>query len=240
MLADAFYPRADTGFGYGKRDGSLPPRPQVVEPIMDAASLVEPLTSFSEELHKQSYASEVSEDGTSKAPPKPDDFADRYLYPMLTRNERLRLTMLWYYTRDLHGDQELLQRMQQKVDLLRSIIGWDIAICGLIENDIFERLTTSGVPLARLPRRESPCSHTIQQPAGSVFFVPDMSQDWRFAESPHVSQGGIRTYAGAQLRTQVDDDGQDIALGSLCLASNTPGLALSASQMEMLVKFADM
>ena len=240
MLADAFYPRADTGFGYGQRDGSLPPRPQVLEPILDAASLVQPLTSFSEDIHKQSYASEVSEDGTSKAPPRPEGFSDRYLYPMLTRNERLRLTMLWYYTKGLHEDQEILQKMKQKVDLLKSIVGWDIAICGLIENDIFERLTTSGVPLARLPRRESPCSHTIQQPAGSVFFVPDMAQDWRFADSPHCGRNGIRSYAGAQLRTRVDNDGQDIALGSLCLASNTPGLALDASQMEMLLKFADM
>lgn len=241
MLAGAFYPRADTGFGYGPRDGSLPRRPQTVEPILDAASLLEPLTSFNENLHHQIYASEPSDDGTSKPPPKPEGFSDPYLYPMLTRNERLRLTMLWYYTRDLLGDEDLLKKMQAKVDLLASIIGWDFAICGLIDNDIFERLSTTGLPLARLPRRESTCSHTVlQQPSSSVFFIPDLSDDWRFKESPHVSQGGLRTYAGAQLRCRVDGNDQDLALGSVCVASNTPGLALKPSQLEIIVKFADM
>lgn len=112
MRADAFYPRADTAFGYGKRDASLPPRPQAVEPILDAVSLLEPLNSFSEVIHKQSYAPETSDDGTSRTPPKPNGFKDPYLYPMLARNERLRLTMLWYYTRDLLGDNEILDKMQ--------------------------------------------------------------------------------------------------------------------------------
>lgn len=66
-----------------------------------------------------------------------------------------------------------------------------------------------------------------------------MSSDWRFAQSPHVSQGGIRSYAGAQLQCQIDND-QSIALGSVCIASNTPNRDLDPSQLDLLVKFADM
>lgn len=65
-----------------------------------------------------------------------------------------------------------------------------------------------------------------------------MSNDWRFQGSPHVAKGGLRSYAGAQLRCKTLT-GETIALGSLCVASNSIQPPLSMQQQGVLVKFAD-
>lgn len=68
--------------------------------------------------------------------------------------------------------------------------------------------------------------------------LPDMSSDWRFRQSP-VAQNGLRGYAGAQLRC-VAPTGESVALGSLCIASNSAKPALTVGQQKALVRFADM
>jgi signal transduction histidine kinase/ActR/RegA family two-component response regulator len=65
-----------------------------------------------------------------------------------------------------------------------------------------------------------------------------MSHDWRFSNSPHVAEGGLRAYAGVPLRFQTEFD-QHIALGSLCVASNSPQAELSADQQRSLARLAD-
>lgn len=45
-------------------------------------------------------------------------------------------------------------------------VGWEFAIMGLVFEDAFNRIATAGMPLAVVPRRESPCSHTINQEPG--------------------------------------------------------------------------
>jgi hypothetical protein len=40
-----------------------------------------------------------------------------------------------------------------------------------------------------------------------------MAEDWRFRESPHVEQGGLRAYAGAPLRFETEF-GEVVAFGS--------------------------
>jgi hypothetical protein len=74
--------------------------------------------------------------------------------------------MLWYYTRDLAEDTAVLHKMRTKLEVVKSVIGWEFAIVGILENDIYRRLATAGLPLAHLPRRESTCSHTVQQSPG--------------------------------------------------------------------------
>lgn len=69
--------------------------------------------------------------------------------------------------------------------------------------------------------------------------LPNLKEDWRFRNSPHVAQSGLRSYAGAQLRCRVQN-GRDVALGSLCVASLEDRQPLSSSQQAVLVKFADM
>lgn len=65
-----------------------------------------------------------------------------------------------------------------------------------------------------------------------------MSRDWRFKQSP-VVQGGLRGYAGAQLRCKAPT-GESVALGSLCIASNSEKPVLTSAQQTALVRFADM
>lgn len=68
--------------------------------------------------------------------------------------------------------------------------------------------------------------------------LPDMESDWRFRQSPMVTYGGLRAYAGAQLRCKALN-GEDIALGSLCVAASSTQPVLSPAQQSVLVRFAD-
>lgn len=68
--------------------------------------------------------------------------------------------------------------------------------------------------------------------------LPDMSSDWRFRQSPQVTHGGLRSYAGAQLRCKAMN-GQEVALGSLCVCACSVQPVLSPAQQSVLVRFAD-
>lgn len=220
---------------------SLPLRPRNVGPVFDKVLASQPILEFDADVHHQNYATREPGAAADVPPVQPTTFDDHYLMPSLTANERLRLTLLWYYTstNDLMEDEQFLLGLQQKLDLVQAFMGWDFAIMGLLSEDVYTRIATAGLPLAILPRRESTCSHTINQPPGSVFMLPNMASDWRFKGSPHVEQGGLRSYAGAQLRCKADT-GEEIALGSLCIASNDERPPLSQMQQESLVRFADM
>lgn len=123
---------------------------------------------------------------------QPDGFSDEYLMPSLARNERLRLTMressrpwspvcyasyvpsfpasdtshspVWYHTHGLLEDKDFQARLHAIVGLVQSFFqGWEFAIMGFVFEDAFTRIATAGMPLAMVPRRESPCSHTVTQ-----------------------------------------------------------------------------
>lgn len=66
-----------------------------------------------------------------------------------------------------------------------------------------------------------------------------MATDWRFKGSPPVAQGGLCSYAGVQLRCQTPT-GEYVALGSLCVASNSEQAPLTPTQEGALMRFADM
>lgn len=65
-----------------------------------------------------------------------------------------------------------------------------------------------------------------------------MVEDWRFKESPHVEQGGLRAYAGVPLRFETEY-GEHVAFGSLCVASNSVQEPLSMGQQKSLGRLAD-
>lgn len=135
----------------------LPERPLCV---LDEQLCNNPLLAFDEQLHESNF--KPRPDGCLAD--QPDGFCDPYLMPSLARNERLRLTMFWYYTRGLCEDGEFLQLLQEKLDLVKTFMEWEFALLGLVSEDTFTRLVASGgLPLAVLPRRESTCSHTINQ-----------------------------------------------------------------------------
>lgn len=65
-----------------------------------------------------------------------------------------------------------------------------------------------------------------------------MLEDWRFAASPYVENGGLRAYAGVPLRLQ-NETGHTACLGSLCVASPTPQAPLTRALQMSLARLAD-
>lgn len=168
-----FFPKVDgPEHLHALKPRSLPTRPRRVEPIFDPARSCKPILDYDEQFQGRNYPSRPDGVDADLPPQQPQGFIDPYLMPSLTRNERLRLTMLWYYTRDVLADEGFLGRLQDKLELVQALIGWDFAIIGLLSEDTFTRLVAAGMPLAIVPRRESPCSHTInQEPGVSVSLI---------------------------------------------------------------------
>jgi len=132
-----------------------------------------------------------------------------------------------------------MSKLQGILGIVQKFMGWEFAIIGMVEEAVFTRVAAINMPVALLPRRESPCSHTINQEPGTVFSITNLEEDWRFRSSPHVAVSGLRSYAGTQLRIRIDT-GEEAALGSLCIASNTVQKPLTQEQKSALVRFADM
>ncbi|KUI71466.1 Sensor protein GacS [Cytospora mali] len=231
-----YFPQAEASASW-LRPRQLPAQPRHDD--LDALETYnEPINEFDKKLHDTVYT--PRKDGTyaDLPPPRPEGFSDPYLLPSLTRNERLRLTMLWYHTDGLLDDKDFLRRLQEQLDLVQAFMGWEYAIMGLVSENMFTRVATAGIPLALVPRRDSPCSHTINQKPGSVFMLPNMASDWRFKQMPCV-EDGLRSYAGAQLRCKAPS-GDVFALGSLCVASVSEHPPLTPAQQTALVRFADL
>lgn len=146
----------------------LPARPLC---ISDGQLCGTPISPFDKQVHESNYGPRA--DGSVSH--QPDGFSDPYLMPSLARNERLRLTMLWYYTRGLYEDREFLQLLQEKLDLVQTFMEWEFALLGLVSEDVFTRVAATGLPLAVLPRRESTCSHTITQELGVSATCPKIN-----------------------------------------------------------------
>ncbi|KAM0188022.1 hypothetical protein ACHAPA_009715 [Fusarium lateritium] len=235
-----FSPRVDAALLSSTFDHSkLPPRPKNIGPIFDADNFRTPAESWGPESHDYLYPVKTDPYAPASIPPEPSTRpSSRYLRTRLTKNERLRLSMLWYYTRDLDKEPELLAGLQEKASLAQESSGWEFAVVGLLDANVYIRLATAGTGLAILPRGEAICSHTVMQPPGSVFLLPNMLEDWRFRECPHVASGGLAAYAGVPLRMQ-HESGECVGLGSVCVASTTPQAPLSKPQQLALARLAD-
>ena len=164
-----FFPKADAAFLSAKHISPSPTaRPTATAPILDVDNADKPLQVWTAEVTESVYPSK--DDIWTPAPiPEREECVqqcamDRYLFPVLTRNERLRLTMLFYYTRGALEDEELMSRLQEKVHLAKETVGWEFVIAGLLNHNTYTRMVTVGLPLAILPRRESTCAHTVNQP----------------------------------------------------------------------------
>lgn len=217
-----------------------PEQPTSIGPILDPEKIDEPLAGYSETTHSNVFGPHTSLDSETSIPALPQGFNDRYLYPSLCKNEHMRLTMLWYFTRGLQEDAELLQKLSQILEMVKQFLGgWEIGIIGIVEAETFSRIVTTNMSLAMIPRRESPCSHTINQHPGTVFTVRDMLEDWRFKFSPPAEYGGLRSYAGTQVLL-TRHDGETVNFGSLCLASRSVQAPLDDSQKRSLIRAANM
>jgi hypothetical protein len=167
----SFFPTADAAVLRSKHDPPLPSsRPTTVAPILDVENTEKALSAWSTKFADTVYPSKEHNFAPAPIPSKLDCpqqcTTDRYLFPVLTRNERLRLTMFFYYTRGALQDQDLMSRLQEKVTLAQETVGWEFVIAGLLNHNTYTRMVTVGLPLAILPRRESTCAHTVNQPPG--------------------------------------------------------------------------
>lgn len=230
-----FFPKADAAL---LSLAPPPSYPETVGPVYDPEHVNQPVLPWSLDAEKAYYPRAEEAFMPSPVPDKHFCLSDRYLRASLTKNERFRLSMLWYYTRDIFQETEFLSGLQEKVCIAQESTGWEFAIIGILDVNYYTRLATVGVPLGILPRGETICAHTVAQPPGSVFLLPNMLEDWRFMDSPYVESGGLRAYAGAPLRLQ-NESGQTACLGSICVASPTPQAPLARAQQTALARLAD-
>ncbi|CAI6342262.1 unnamed protein product [Periconia digitata] len=232
-----FFPKADAAV----LSLSPPPDyPKTVGPIYDRDNVDTPCLPYPFDA-EESYYPRANQLYLPEPAPVPDKhfcISDRYLRASLTKNERFRLSMLWYYTRDIFHETEFLSGLQEKVRIAQESTGWEFAIIGILDVNYYTRLATVGVPLGILPRGETICAHTVAQPPGSVFLLPNMLEDWRFEKSPYVESGGLRAYAGVPLRLQ-NETGQTACLGSLCVASPSPQAPLTQALQASLARLGD-
>ncbi|KAK9848456.1 hypothetical protein MYU51_016689 [Penicillium brevicompactum] len=204
---------------------------KAVGPIYDQQAVDHPIKSWSAETEASCYPPKNDPYDPAEIPQQPATCSDRYLRPSLAKNERLRLSMLWYHTRDILDDTEFLSGLQEKASFAQESSGWEFAVIGIQDLNYYIRLATVGLQLGILPRGETICAHTVTQP-------PNLMEDWRFEESPYLESGGLRGYAGAPLRLQ-HKTGECVNLGTLCVASSTKEEPLTRSQQMTLVRLAD-
>jgi hypothetical protein len=157
---------------------------------------------------------------------------------------RSRLTAVWYYTRGLEKDRAFLAHTQETLDLLKEmVVPFDAVFVGIMDKDAYTQIVSTDT-LAKFTRRESVCGHTINQPAGTVLYLPDMRLDAHFAGSPLVTDAGLVSYIGAPLRftcERADGTREDVVLGGLCATSYMrSGPIVDYQQHRVLVRFADL
>ena len=131
--------------------------------VDDPENCSKPLDTFDAEHIADTFPESSTSKGPNSRPKVPKGFKSAdYLQPSLTRNEYLRLNTLWYHARNALENEEFVASIQAKIELVRDVLEWDFALCGLLGMDTFARFVSVGMPPALVPRRESPCSHTIQ------------------------------------------------------------------------------
>jgi hypothetical protein len=158
-----FFPTADAAILLVKPP---PEYPQTVGPIYDPDNVNTPILPWSSEVANANYPPQEVAFGPAVIPDQHYCLSDRYLRASLTKNERFRLSMVWYYTREIFQETEFLSGLQEKVCIAQESIGWDFAIIGILDVNYYTRLATVGVPLGILPRGETICAHTVAQPPG--------------------------------------------------------------------------
>ena len=158
-----FFPKADAAI----LSLSPPPNyPQIIGPIYDEENFNTPVRPWSLENENVFYPSTKDAFAPAAVPNTQYRLSERYLRASLTWNERFRLSMLWYYTQDIFEEKEFLSGLQEKACIAQESTGWEFAIIGILNINIYTRLAAVGVSLGNLPRGETICAHTVARPPG--------------------------------------------------------------------------
>ncbi|KAG5982022.1 hypothetical protein E4U55_002412 [Claviceps digitariae] len=232
-----FFPKADAAV-LSSRCEALPARPQTVWPVFDKKNSDKPLSPWPSDMEKLFYPPKSEPFAAASIPKQTPYISERYMRAFLAKNERLRSSMLWYYTRNILNETEFLAGLQEKAFLAQESTDWEFVVIGILDVNYYIRLATVGLPLTIMPRGETICAHAVSEPPGSVFLLPALMEDWRFRDSPHVESGGLRAYAGVPLRLQ-NESGDTFCLGSLCVCSKSSKQPLTKLQQQTLARLAD-
>ena len=128
-------------------------------------------------------------------------------------------------------DTPIDSAFQDIVKLATFVCNKPIGLVSLVDEKRQWFKAEMGLGERETPIETSVCAHAML--GAGVFEVPDLSQDYRFADNALVTApNGIRFYAGAPL---ISPEG--FPLGSLCVIDRKPG-KLSGKQRDMLVALA--
>jgi K+-sensing histidine kinase KdpD len=141
----------------------------------------------------------------------------------LPRNEKERLADLYSYN-ILNSDEE--DDYNHLVELASLICQCDLSVINFIDADRQWGKAKYGLDDTTAPRKISMCAHTILQ--NDVLLVEDTLQDERFFDNPFTTEGGIRFYAGAPIKSE-----KGYNLGTLCVCDTKPR-QLNEQQKEAL------
>lgn len=128
------------------------------------------------------------------------------------QNERARLAAVLRYGILDTEREEVFDRLTA---LASRLMDAPIAMMSIVNSDRVWVKSRQGTDLETIDREDGMCSLTIL--TDKPYVIADLSTDERWRESPLVTEGGLRFYAGAPLRTA---DGH--ALGALSVADLKP------------------
>ncbi|AKU08419.1 GAF domain-containing protein [Haloferax gibbonsii] len=143
-------------------------------------------------------------------------------------DEEERLDALASYDIDELPIEESFDRL---TDLIASHFGTAIAFIGLVEAEAEDIVACHGGDWDRLTREDTICTHSMLQE--DVMVVEDIREDKRFSENPHLSNLGIRSYAGANMTTP---DGH--VIGQVCVIDDVVR-TYDAEERRELQQFAE-
>ncbi|KAJ1326192.1 hypothetical protein MN608_07637 [Microdochium nivale] len=119
-----FRPKADARV-LSARTGALPDYPDEVAPVFDPDNYTRPIKQWPGAALADLYYPPADDPyAPTTVPDRPPHHADPYLRACLAANERLRLSMLWYFTHDIFTDKDFLLGLQEKVAVAHEATGW--------------------------------------------------------------------------------------------------------------------
>lgn len=175
-----FFPKADAAV-LSRKLAPPPEYPKTIGPVYDEKNASTPVLPWDSSKSSAYYPPPKEDYAPATIPENALCLSDRYLRASLAENERLRSSMLWYFTCDIFKETDFLSGLQEKVCIAQESTGWEYAIIGILDVNFYTRLATIGVPLGILPRGETLCAHTVVQPPGvrlNSTYLPSRRQSY--------------------------------------------------------------
>ncbi|WP_019520805.1 GAF domain-containing hybrid sensor histidine kinase/response regulator [Faucicola boevrei] len=148
-------------------------------------------------------------------------------------NEPERLAQLAQYQIMFSEKEPAFDRITQ---LAQCFFQTSMAGITFIDKDTQFAKSSVGCQMSILPRDIAICNHTIAD--SKTLVILDMLLDSRFKKNPLVvSEPFLRFYAGASILVK-NAQGEEFALGALCVFDTLPRAEFSEKQVEMLEQFA--